>query len=72
MKNLAIEIKKGQLVEVPVEYQEEEGCVAFQLVELSYSFYGNIMTSTHDTKILKNGKQIIHGGNGFIQNGIEI
>ena len=68
----AIQTKKFQKVEVPVEYQKEEGCVAFQMIELTYSFYGKQMTETFDTKILKNGDQIIISGNGFIKDGFKI
>jgi hypothetical protein len=67
-----IEIKKMSLVEVPDEYQKEEGCTAFQMVQLTYSFYGKVMTENFDTKILHNGKQIVINGNGFIKNNFEI
>jgi hypothetical protein len=67
-----IEIKKLNLVQVPVEFQKEEGCVAFQLVELTYSFYGSVMTEIFDTKILSNGKQLVISGNGFIKDNFEI
>lgn len=68
----AMEIKKMQRVEVPAEYQKEEGCVAFQMVEFTYVFYGKKMTEYLDTKILENGKQIVINGNGFIAGGTEI
>jgi len=66
MKN-AIEIKKLNLVQVPAEFQKEEGCVAFQMVQLTYSFYGKVMTEYFDTKILANGTQYVINGNGFIK-----
>ena len=68
----AIEIKKGQIINVPAEYQDEEGCVAFQMVEFSYMFYGSKQTDTLDTKILKDGTQIVINGNGFISEGTTI
>lgn len=68
----AIQTKKFQLVEVPAEYQKEEGCVAFQMVELTYFFYGKQMTDTFDTKILANGDQLIISGNGFLKDGFKI
>jgi hypothetical protein len=71
MKN-AIEIKKLNLVQVPAEFQKEEGCVAFQIIQLTYSFYGKVMTENFDTKILSNGKQIVINGNGFIKDNFEI
>jgi hypothetical protein len=70
--NGIIKIEKGQIVNVPAEYQEEEGCVAFQLIELTYTFFGKTMSQVFDTKIQKNGKQIVFNGNGFIKDGFEI
>ena len=67
-----IETKKLQIVEVPAEYQKEEGCMAFQMVELTYTFYGKQMTERFDTKILKTGEQIVINGNGFIKDGYKI
>jgi len=68
----AIKITKLQKVEVPVEFQEEEGCVAFQMVKFEYTFYGKKQTDIIDTKIKKDGKQIVKDGNGFIKSGFEI
>ena len=68
----AIKIEKLQKIEVPTQYQKEEGCIAFQMVKLTYTFYGKQMTENFDTKIFKNGKQIIINGNGFIKSGFEI
>jgi hypothetical protein len=70
--NGIIKIEKGQIVNVPAEYQEEEGCVAFQLIELTYTFFGKTMSQVFDTKIQKNGKQIVFNGNGFIKDGFQI
>ena len=70
--NAAIKIEKLQKVEVPVQYQKAEGCAAFQMVKLTYVFYGKQMTECFDTKILMNGKQIVINGNGFIKDGFEI
>ncbi len=67
-----IKITKLQKVDVPAEYQKEEGCIAFQMVELTYFFYGKQMTERFDTKILKTGEQIVINGNGFIKNGFKI
>lgn len=61
-----------QLTQVPTQYQKEEGCVAFQKVELTYVFYGKKMTDIFDSKILENGNQIIINGNGFIKDGFKI
>jgi hypothetical protein len=67
-----LEIIKLQRTDVPVEYQKEEGCVAFQLVNFKINFFGSITESTHDTKILKDGRQIVICGCGYIPNGYEL
>ena len=64
--------KRFPLVEVPAEYQEEYGCIAFQLVEFNYSFYGSKQCDILDTKILKDGTQVVVDGNGFIKYGTVI
>ncbi len=69
---MKIEITKMQKVEVPAEYQEEEGCVAFQLVKVVINFYGKMIEDVLDTKILKDGRQIVINGNGYIRVGSEI
>lgn len=68
----AIKTQKLQITEVPAQHQQEEGCVAFQMVELTYSFYGKQIAERFDTKILKNGNQIVINGNGFIKDGFKI
>ena len=70
--NAAIKIEKLQKTEVPSQYQKEEGCIAFQMIKLTYVFYGKQMTEFFDTKIMENGKQTVINGNGFIKDGFEI
>ena len=68
----AIKIEKMQITEVPQKNQKIEKCVAFQKIKITYIFYGKIMVDFFDTKILKNGKQIIINGNGYFNDGYEI
>lgn len=68
----AIQTKKFAITKVPVKFQKEEGCVAFQMIELTYTFYGKQMSEVFDTKILANGDQLIISGNGFIKDGFKI
>lgn len=68
----AIQIEKFKINEVPVKYQKNEGCVAFQMVKITYFFYGKEMIDTFDTKILKDGSQFVISGNGFIKDGLKI
>ena len=70
MKN--IEITKMQRVDVPTEYQKEEGCVAFQTIKAIINFYGKLIEDVLDTKILEDGRQIVTNGNGYIKAGYEI
>ncbi len=68
----AIQTKKLQRVDVPTEYQQEEGCIAFQMVEITYNFYGKQMSETFDTKILADGRQLVISGNGFIKDNFQL
>ena len=61
-----------QIVKVPEEYQQEEGCVAFQSVRVVINFYGKLIEDVLDSKILKDGRQVITNGNGYIKAGYEI
>lgn len=49
-----------------------KGIVAFQLVKFTINFYGNEIETTHDTKIMKDGRQIVIGGCGYIKEGYEL
>ena len=69
---MKVQITKMQKVEVPTEYQKEEGCVAFQLVKVVIDFYGKLIEDVLDTKILQDGRQIVTNGNGYIKAGYEI
>jgi hypothetical protein len=68
----AIKIQKGTITEVPTKYQKSEGCIAFQIIIMTYFFYGAEMKDTFDTKILKDGSQYVISGNGFIKDGFKI
>lgn len=50
----------------------KDGIVAFQLVKFTINFFGSEVETIHDTKIMKNGKQIVIGGCGFIKDGYEL
>ena len=61
---------KGAVVYPPKsEYKDIE---AFQMVEITISFFGKTLKSWHDTKILNDGRQIVINGDGFIPSGYEI
>ena len=65
-----IKIKKLEKVEAPKN--EYKNIIAFQLVEFTINFFGHIETFILDTKIMKNGKQLVIDGNGFIPSGHQI
>lgn len=48
------------------------GIVAFQLVKFIINFFGSEIETTHDTKIMKDGRQIVIGGCGYIKDGYEL
>lgn len=49
-----------------------QGIVAFQMVEFVIDFFGTEITTTHDTKIMQDGKQFVIGGCGYIPDGYEV
>ena len=68
----AITITRLQKVETADKRDLKIGIVAFQLVNVEINFYGKIITDTLDTKIMKDGRQIVIDGNGYISAGTEI
>ena len=65
-----VEIKKLARIEAPAG--EYENIVAFQMIEYVIDFFGNIISGTLDTKVLKDGRQLVIDGDGYIQAGYEI
>jgi len=68
----SITTKKFNRVENPDQETLSMGIVAFQLVEFTINFFGKVIESTHDTKIMKDGRQFVIGGCGFIKDGFEV
>lgn len=66
MKNL--QITKLKRVE-NTDTETTSNVIAFQLVKFTYKFYGNEMETILDTKILKDGNQVVIDGDGFIPAG---
>lgn len=68
----AIEITKFEKVETTDPRDLAEGVVAFQLVKFEINYFGSTVETTHDTKIMADGRQIVIGGCGFIEAGYEL
>ena len=66
-----ITLSKQAKVEAPAEFKEV-GVVAFQVVNFVIDYFGNKIECSHDTKILEDGRQIVIGGDGFIEDGFEV
>ena len=49
-----------------------EGIVAFEQITFKINFYGTVVETTHDTKIMEDGRQFVIGGCGFIPEGFEV
>ena len=63
-------IKRNQVV-APAEFRAE-GIESFQVVDFEISYFGNIIKTTHDTKILTDGRQFVIGGCGYIKEGYQV
>lgn len=68
----AVTTRKLQRVENADKETLKMGIVAFQRVEFKYTFYGKEMTDYLDTKIMRDGSQIVIDGNGFIKAGYRL
>ena len=66
-----ITANKKAKVEAPEEFKAK-GIIAFQVVEFVINYFGTEIITSHDTKILENGRQLVIGGCGFIQEGFEV
>ena len=49
-----------------------EGIVAFQTVEFVIDYFGTEVVTTHDTKIMSDGRQLVIGGCGYISEGYQV
>jgi hypothetical protein len=67
-----LEITKYQKIETTDKRDLEIGIVAFQLVKFDVYFYGKLISDVLDTKIMRDGRQIVIDGNGFIPSGYEL
>ncbi|EJG7546023.1 TPA: hypothetical protein L7414_004277 [Escherichia coli] len=64
---------KGLKIQIiPQDQLENDGIVAFQLVDYSFNFFGTVVTGRFDSKIMANGQQFVIDGDGFIASGSEI
>jgi len=70
MSNLTV--KKHQIVENTDKQLLKKGIVSFQLVTITVNYFGRDVQDTFDTKIMKDGRQFVISGNGFIRDGFEI
>jgi len=70
--NKEVKITKGQRVENPDAELQGQGIVAFQMVNFTILFYGTEIETSHDTKIMEDGSQIVIGGCGFIPDGYKL
>ena len=67
-----LEITKYQKVETTDKRDLAISIIAFQLVKFDVCFYGKLISDVLDTKIMRDGRQIVIDGNGFIPAGYEL
>ncbi len=53
-------------------YYKKAGIIAFELVEITFHGLEKPSKQIHDTKILKDGSQIIINGDGFVREGLDL
>ena len=67
-----VTLKKGQVVKNTDKQLLKKGIIAFQVITFLINFYGKEIETTHDTKIMKDGSQIVIGGCGYIPDGYKV
>lgn len=67
-----ITIVKGHKVNTTDVEDLSNSIVAFQMVKFVINYFGSCMEIEHDTKIMKDGRQFVIGGCGFIPDGYEL
>lgn len=68
----AITLVKGQKVNTTDTQDLQNGITAFQIVKFIINYFGTEIETVHDTKIMKDGRQIVIGGCGYINEGYEL
>ena len=63
---------KYQRVQTTDKKDIKKGIVAFQLVKFEIDYFGKIIETIHDTKIMKDGTQLVIGGCGYIKEGYQV
>lgn len=71
MKNLSI-VKHAEVLAPNDEYHNNLGIVAFQLIDVCFRVYGTDRQSRYDTKIMKDGRQLIIDGDGWLKDNTDI
>lgn len=64
-------VKYNRVENIDQEFLNE-GIIAFQLVKFTINFFGAEIETTHDTKIMSDGRQFVIGGCGYIKEGYEV
>lgn len=72
MKNLTIKKHEFVTARQDVEDFQRKGIVGFQMVTITFEVFGRQMEGRYNTKILKDGRQFVIDGDGFIKGGFEI
>lgn len=66
-----IEITKRNRVEADSDFKSQ-GVIAFEIVDFKINYFGNIVETSHDTKIMADGSQFVIGGCGYIPEGYQV
>lgn len=67
-----ITLLKGQKVNTTDSEDLKNGIISFQIVKFIINYFGTEIETEHDTKIMSNGRQIVIGGCGYINEGYEL
>ena len=66
-----IEFTKRNMIEADQDFKNQ-GIMGFQIVDFRINYFGNIIETSHDTKIMADGSQYVIGGCGYIKEGYQV
>jgi hypothetical protein len=68
----SFQITKHTFVATPDKQDLKKGIIGFQIISYSLEYCGLNISGETDTIVMKDGRQFVHGGDGWMKHGTEI
>jgi hypothetical protein len=66
-----VKFKLHPFVTAPKD-EQEQGIKGYQLVTYEINYFGSPVTGRFDTKIMLDGRRLVHNGDGFFENNRDV